>query len=833
MIGTRFEDQMKKREDVTDVQKTREDITIGSFKGTQLGFTIKTKQGMSIKQYVFVLSDGRRTWNGQFTAHSEKDLEKAHLIIKNAKIISTPQVIDSSSFKDSHPKPEVNINIPSDAPSSANFHKLLYDFLKKRILTPYEQLSKNSEVNMYLNNVLKLMSKQPDIPQLSQLIDKGKSLMDTGSDDYGTAFAYGYCLYVDKQYKEAIKVLKKHFSELKKKKPLSNVFLFFDSAVLYRCLKEEKKPLAPEWNFAMKSLKGAITKDEFDKDDSRIIYYLKENFIDNRRGFLNALKKKKEKFPWLIKLFTGEIEKDKAWAARGNKWASSVTQKGWGGFKEHLKKAREALTEAWEMHPDRPEAAALMITVAMGGGALPGETTIFWFNRAVKAEIDYQKAYDKLFWALRPRWGGNYEIMYDLGSCSLNTKRFDTKVPEYFLMALVCIATDMSGYRKGYFFHREKTKDKLNKLFEGLLSNVSDKQHKERINATIVICELLSGQYKKAQEHIKGIDKNYDFKSLFRKYRDKGCWKYSRDGIEAQIRAGLTDPDKMNEAYSLFYARDAEGAKAKLLEVLQKVNKNDFGARQFIINEIGYMLMDFRSDKIREGRSALSQSINNKNKPLFDFLLSLGADVKTPDANGFTSLYIASEKTNDIEFIKTLIDKGADVNRETSNKWTPLHVAARYAKNIDIVKFLIKQGADPKALTNSNYTPMHLSAFNENPEILNFFLDYSNINIDMPGYKQRSLFVSLSSSGKIDRVKLFLEKGANINFQDETGNTALHLAVLNNKIPVVKYLLKKQADRTIKNKAGETPEDILIKKEKKKRTQKQGKALRNIFDSIN
>ena len=56
-----------------------------------------------------------------------------------------------------------------------------------------------------------------------------------------------------------------------------------------------------------------------------------------------------------------------------------------------------------------------------------------------------------------------------------------------------------------------------------------------------------------------------------------------------------------------------------------------------------------------------------------------------------------------------------------------------------------------------------------------------------------------AKSGHLSMLKLLFEKGANVNIQDESGNTALHYAAANGKKDVVKFLLEQSADPSIVN----------------------------------
>jgi len=149
---------------------------------------------------------------------------------------------------------------------------------------------------------------------------------------------------------------------------------------------------------------------------------------------------------WLKLMAEAFYDIRKAWAERGGGWASTVTRKGWKGYEDNLKKARACLVAAYKLHPEYPEAAAKMIEVEMGSGG----NVRMWFERAVLGQFDYMPAYRSYLWAIRPRWGGSHEEMYELGQECLRTKRFDTEVPGFFRTVVHDIGSELEDWRDIY-----------------------------------------------------------------------------------------------------------------------------------------------------------------------------------------------------------------------------------------------------------------------------------------------------------------------------------------------------------------------------------------------
>ncbi|WP_176159209.1 family 16 glycoside hydrolase [Prosthecobacter debontii] len=197
----------------------------------------------------------------------------------------------------------------------------------------------------------------------------------------------------------------------------------------------------------------------------------------------------------------GEIEL--AWLERSSDWAVKVKDAQWEGFARHLSKAREHLVKAWQASPDRPEAAALMITVTMGECEDFDELRL-WFDRSIQAQFDYQQAYNKLLWAYRPRWCGSHELMLGFGRACAATKRFDTGVPAQMFYAAMDVADENNDAFEA--FGREGVREPIRAMAKGYLEQPglpAQLQHFRR--STAALGAWLVGDYALADQALTEI----------------------------------------------------------------------------------------------------------------------------------------------------------------------------------------------------------------------------------------------------------------------------------------------------------------------------------------
>lgn len=124
-----------------------------------------------------------------------------------------------------------------------------------------------------------------------------------------------------------------------------------------------------------------------------------------------------------------------------------------------------------------------------------------------------------------------------------------------------------------------------------------------------------------------------------------------------------------------------------------------------------------------------------------------------------------------------LLDAGLALNaeafREGTWKATPLWYAVGRGENLDLARHLLERGSDPNHC-------LWAASFRSNLEAIRMLVA-AGADIDAVA-EQETPFLGAVKSSHFDAAEVLLELGANIDFTDPNGMTALH------------YMLKKHSD---------------------------------------
>jgi ankyrin repeat protein len=275
--------------------------------------------------------------------------------------------------------------------------------------------------------------------------------------------------------------------------------------------------------------------------------------------------------------------------------------------------------------------------------------------------------------------------------------------------------------------------------------------------------------------------------------------------------------------------------------------KNEYGNTALIIAiryaemEIAQLLIDKGCDldlQNNEGNTALMISAEYGNKEIAELLISNGCDLDLKNDYGYTALIFAIDNGK-MKIAQLLIDKGCDLNLQTEYNYTALNILNEkgYTLKNGIISKKIKNNIENKNINLSKYE-------NKKNILSNILQKYKPIDILFAAIKYKKYIVAneiikdksidlnirniygntplmyaikVSQNKKIinlniskrffkyiteyDIIKLLIDSGCNLDIQNNEGNTALMIAIKDNKkTDIVKLLIDSGCDLNLENK---------------------------------
>jgi len=236
----------------------------------------------------------------------------------------------------------------------------------------------------------------------------------------------------------------------------------------------------------------------------------------------------------------------------------------------------------------------------------------------------------------------------------------------------------------------------------------------------------------------------------------------------------------------------------------------------------------------------LQDFIDSKQKMNFEYYGGQIADKSNPYTyyNIYTNILILASEMNNEEMIKFLFSNGMDLNTysyyyslnctEKQLSESALSLACK-VKNFNLVKFLLENGADAQFNDNkslktqannffdtriitlllnygaiNNYTPRHISRYDPDEyNTGNILLDLGEklyklkisppVYMDKQGHIQESNYYTDRTKEYKNLIKLFVEKGTDVNFNYD-GNSPFKYAYDNNNEEIVKLFMENGGD---------------------------------------
>lgn len=222
--------------------------------------------------------------------------------------------------------------------------------------------------------------------------------------------------------------------------------------------------------------------------------------------------------------------------------------------------------------------------------------------------------------------------------------------------------------------------------------------------------------------------------------------------------------------------------------------------------------------------SALHVAVNKGDKEMVKFLLKRGADCNSANGEGIRPLHLISQKLFDDGLARAFFDTCHEENQKVLINakdhclgYSPLHFAARCG-NEKVLETLLENNAIVNCLSRkaepsthevcgecsyfSSVSPLHLAAEVQSREGIILLLKHRANPNEVNGKRETVLHIICQTTNDDDLAETFFEacdqirQTVDIDAEDDSGQTALQLAVANLLPKIVKLLLERGADLT-------------------------------------
>ncbi|MEM4367172.1 MAG: ankyrin repeat domain-containing protein [Candidatus Anstonellales archaeon] len=208
------------------------------------------------------------------------------------------------------------------------------------------------------------------------------------------------------------------------------------------------------------------------------------------------------------------------------------------------------------------------------------------------------------------------------------------------------------------------------------------------------------------------------------------------------------------------------------------------------------------------GWKIVNITTNNKNNALENvvWLIIKGADYEAKDKHDRNALMMAAWNDN-IDIARLLLELGCWIDKSDKYGCTPLMWAARSGRR-KAVEFLVERGAN---LFSTNKEWKYAEDLAEDEGIRNFIINKKIEKIEENAKKTGNpRLIEAIKSGDEKLVKMFLEKGDDVDAKDKDGTPALAVAAKMFHMNLVQILLDAGANVNAVDKEGRYADEVAV-----------------------
>uniref|UniRef100_A0A674EK83 Serine/threonine-protein phosphatase 6 regulatory ankyrin repeat subunit A-like n=1 Tax=Salmo trutta TaxID=8032 RepID=A0A674EK83_SALTR len=178
--------------------------------------------------------------------------------------------------------------------------------------------------------------------------------------------------------------------------------------------------------------------------------------------------------------------------------------------------------------------------------------------------------------------------------------------------------------------------------------------------------------------------------------------------------------------------------------------------------------------------------------------------------DGSTLMHIASQCGHP-ETALTFLKKGVPLHMPNKSGAMCLHAAAKQGHTA-VVKSLLLKGAHVDTTTKDGLTGLHIAVQNCKPLVVQMLLGFG-AQVQLNGGKARETPLHIAARVKEGEkvAEMLLKSGADVNAEQENGETAMHVAARHGGLRMMRALKEEGGDLTWRSKAGENPLHVAVR----------------------
>ena len=210
-------------------------------------------------------------------------------------------------------------------------------------------------------------------------------------------------------------------------------------------------------------------------------------------------------------------------------------------------------------------------------------------------------------------------------------------------------------------------------------------------------------------------------------------------------------------------------------------------------------------DTIDEGWTCLHIAACFGHTETVRYLMGLPfVDMNHRDGSNRTALCVAADEEH-TDIVQMLIGAGADIDTQNDEGWSPLHYASLLG-TLDVVRMLVRAGAEMRTTDNDGCTCLHGAARYGRTETVRYLAGLPEVELNHRDDENNSALHLAVDENRTDIVQVLIDAGADIDTQNHAGCSPLHSACASEygALDIVKTLVRGGAGVRATNDIGRT-----------------------------